>query len=317
MYICDCHCDTLSKLLNGDGELYQNSYHLDFKRIIANGGGLQFCAAYVPSEYRYTGGLKYALKLIDMYNRNMDWMRQNSIDVLPILCKKDALMAKQHNMASLLAIEEGGALEGSLEMLRILHTLGVRCITLTWSNRNDIACGINEASTGGGLTLFGRQVVREMNRLGMLIDVSHIAPQGFWHVLEESKQPIIATHSNAKSLCSAERNLDDAQIKAIGSNKGMIGIAFASQFIEDAPKPAYIEGIYRHIDYMLNLIGNDDCIGFGSDFDGIKRPPEDLQNVDAYPRLIEYLQSKNYKQSTIEKIAHGNVLRMLSEVLPD
>ncbi len=317
MYICDCHCDTLSKLFEEQTYLYENNHHLDFKRIIANGGGLQFCAAYVPSEYRYAGGMKYAAQLIDVYHRNIEWMQANKIDVLPVLTQKDAGAARNHAVASLLAIEEGGALEGSLEVLRTFYRLGVRCITLTWSNRNDIACGINEEITGGGLTLFGRQVVQEMNRLGMLVDVSHISPAGFWDVIKVSTKPIIATHSNAKSLCSAARNLEDAQIKAIAQGGGVIGIAFASQFIEDAPKPAYIEGIYRHIDHMLNLIGNDDNIGFGSDFDGIKRPPEDLQTVSGYPRLMEFLASKNYSQATLDKIAHGNVLRILQEVLPE
>lgn len=317
MYICDCHCDTLTKLYDEKLSLYDNNLHLDLKRIIANGGGLQFCAAFVPSQYRYTGGMKFASLLIDTYLNNVAAIKAQGIDLTTILTKQDAQQALRHDVSTLLAIEEGGALEGSLEVLRIFFALGVRCITLTWSNRNDIACGINEEISGGGLTNFGRETVAEMNRLGILVDVSHIAPRGFWNVIETSSKPIIATHSNAKALCSAPRNLTDDQILAIAKNNGVIGIAFASQFIEDAPKPAYIEGIYRHIDHMLNLIGNDNHIGFGSDFDGIKRPPEDVPHVGCFPQIIEYLQRKNYKDSTITKITHGNVLRILGEVLPD
>ena len=160
-----------------------------------------------------------------------------------------------HKAATLLAIEEGGAIDGSLEALRMLYELGVRAMTLTWSNRNDIADGVNEECSGGGLTTFGRQVVAEMNRLGMLVDVSHIATAGFWDVIETSTKPIIATHSNAKTLCSHPRNLNDDQIKAINANDGLIGITFAGQFLEEDYNNACIDSVYRHIDYMLNLFG--------------------------------------------------------------
>ena len=103
-------------------------------------------------------------------------------------------------------------------------------MTLTWSNRNDIADGVNEESSGGGLTVFGRQVVAEMNKLGMLVDVSHIAPAGFWDVIETSSKPIIATHSNAKALCPHPRNLDDKQILAINENDGLIGVTLPVNF---------------------------------------------------------------------------------------
>lgn len=187
-------------------------------------------------------------------------------------------------------------------------------MTLTWSNRNDIADGVNEESSGGGLTVFGRQVVAEMNKLGMLVDVSHIAPAGFWDVIETSSKPIIATHSNAKALCPHPRNLDDKQILAIKENDGLIGVTFAGQFLEHDYNDACIESIYRHIDYMLNLMGNDDHIGFGSDFDGISHPPYNLHGVQDYSAVYEYL-SKKYSASTVEKITHKNVLNLLQKVL--
>ncbi len=216
-----------------------------------------------------------------------------------------------HKAATLLAIEEGGAIDGSLEALRMLYELGVRAMTLTWSNRNDIADGVNEECSGGGLTTIGRQEVAEMNRLGMLVDVSHIATAGFWDVIETSTKPIIATHSNAKTLCSHPRNLNDDQIKAINANDGLIGITFAGQFLEEDYNNACIDSVYRHIDYMLNLLGNDDHVGFGSDFVGISHPPYNIHGVQDYKPLVEYQQSKNYSASTSEKITHKNVLNML------
>lgn len=315
MFICDCHCDTLTELYNKNASLYKNEQHFDIKRQIALGGGLQFCAIYVPTEvFRYQGGLRYTLCLLDKYNQEIKKLHENGIDVLQVRTAEDAGNVLKHKAATLLAIEEGGAIDGSLEALRCLYELGVRAMTLTWSNRNDIADGINEEATGSGLTLFGKQVVAEMNRLGMLVDVSHISTAGFWSVIETSTKPIIATHSNAKSLCHHPRNLNDEQIKALAQNGGLAGITFAGQFLEEDWRNACIESVYKHIDYMLNLIGNDDHIGFGSDFDGISHPPYNIQGVQDYKPLIEYL-SKYYSDETINKITHQNVINLLQKVL--
>lgn len=315
MFICDCHCDTLTELYNKNASLYENEQHFDIKRQIALGGGLQFCAIYVPTEvFRYQGGLRYTLCLLDKYNQEIKKLHENGIDVLQVRTAEDAGNVLKHKAATLLAIEEGGAIDGSLEALRCLYELGVRAMTLTWSNRNDIADGINEEATGSGLTLFGKQVVAEMNRLGMLVDVSHISTAGFWSVIETSTKPIIATHSNAKSLCAHPRNLNDEQIKALAQNGGLAGITFAGQFLEEDWRKACIESVYKHIDYMLNLIGNDDHIGFGSDFDGISHPPYNIQGVQDYKPLIEYL-SKYYSDETINKITHQNVINLLQKVL--
>lgn len=315
MFICDCHCDTLTELYKKGTSLYANDQHFDIQRQIALGGGLQFCAIFVPThEFRYYGGLRYTMQLLDKYLQEVKKLHADGIDVLQVLTKEDAADVLNHKAATLLAIEEGGAIDGSLEALRCLHALGVRAMTLTWSNRNDIADGVNEESSGGGLTVFGRQVVAEMNKLGMLVDVSHIAPAGFWDVIETSSKPIIATHSNAKALCPHPRNLDDKQILAINENDGLIGVTFAGQFLEHDYNDACIESIYRHIDYMLNLMGNDDHIGFGSDFDGISHPPYNLHGVQDYSAVYEYL-SKKYSASTVEKITHKNVLNLLQKVL--
>ena len=312
MFICDCHCDTLTELYNKNASLYENEQHFDIKRQIALGGGLQFCAIYVPTEvFRYQGGLRYTLCLLDKYNQEIKKLHENGIDVLQVRTAEDAGNVLKHKAATLLAIEEGGAIDGSL---RCLYELGVRAMTLTWSNRNDIADGINEEATGSGLTLFGKQVVAEMNRLGMLVDVSHISTAGFWSVIETSTKPIIATHSNAKSLCAHPRNLNDEQIKALAQNGGLAGITFAGQFLEEDWRNACIESVYKHIDYMLNLIGNDDHISFGSDFDGISHPPYNIQGVQDYKPLIEYL-SKYYSDETINKITHQNVINLLQKVL--
>lgn len=316
MFICDCHCDTLTELYKKGTALYENEQHLDIKRMIANGGGLQFCAIFVPThEFRYYGGLRYTLCLLDKYKRELAAMKTAGVDLHQVLNRADVNEVLNHKASTLLAIEEGGAIDGSLEALRMLYELGVRAMTLTWSNRNDIADGINEEGTGGGLTVFGRQVVAEMNRIGMLVDVSHISTKGFWDVIDTSNKPIIATHSNAKSLCPHPRNLNDDQIKAIAKNDGLIGITFAGQFLEEDYNDACIDSVYRHIDYMLNLLGNDEHVGFGSDFDGISHPPYNIKGVQDYVPIVEYLRQKNYSDETIAKITHKNVLALLNKVL--
>ena len=308
MFICDCHCDTLTELYNKNASLYENEQHFDIKRQIALGGGLQFCAIYVPTEvFRYQGGLRYTLCLLDKYNQEIKKLHENGIDVLQVRTAEDAGNVLKHKAATLLAIEEGGAMDAWLSCLQ-------EGKALTLAVANDIADGINEEATGSGLTLFGKQVVSEMNRLGMLVDVSHISTAGFWSVIETSTKPIIATHSNAKSLCSHPRNLNDEQIKALAQNGGLAGITFAGQFLEEDWRNACIESVYKHIDYMLNLIGNDDHIGFGSDFDGISHPPYNIQGVQDYKPLIEYL-SKYYSNETINKITHQNVINLLQKVL--
>lgn len=315
MFICDCHCDTLTELYKKNADLYSNNQHFDIKRQIALGGGLQFCAIFVPTpEFRYYGGLRYTLQLLDKYLQECKKLQDAGVDVLHVRTKADAADVLNHQAATLLAIEEGGAIDGSLETLRCLYELGVRAMTLTWSNRNDIADGVNEEGSGGGLTVFGRKVVAEMNKLGMLVDVSHIAPAGFWDVIEASAKPIIATHSNAKGLCPHPRNLDDKQILAINENGGLIGVTFAGQFLEEDYNKACIESVYRHIDYLLNLMGNDEHIGFGSDFDGISHPPYNINGVQDYKPLVDFLATK-YSDATIAKITHQNVLNLLQKVL--
>ena len=199
-------------------------------------------------------------------------------------------------------------------MLRVYYELGVRCMTLVWSNRNDIADGVNEECSKSGLTQFGRQVVAEMNRLGMAVDVSHISTYGFWDVLEHSTKPIIATHSCAYSLCDHPRNLRDDQLKALVKTGGFVGINFAGQFLEKDWNDACIESVYRHLAYMMDVMGCDDYLGFGSDFDGISHPPYNLRGVQDFVPLFDLL-SKKFSDETIRKLAYKNGIAYLKKVL--
>ncbi|MCH4157334.1 MAG: dipeptidase [Acidaminococcaceae bacterium] len=315
MFICDTHCDTISELYKNEVDFFANKQHIDVERILKNGGGLQFCALFIPTEqFRYHGGIRYTLTLLDKYKTELKKLAARGVDVHPILTKADATAALQHKFNPLLAIEEGGALGGSLAALRMYYELGVRALTLVWSNRNDIADGVNEDCTKGGLTTFGRQVVAEMNRLGMAVDVSHMSTYGFWDTLATSSKPIIATHSNAYSLCDQPRNLNDEQIKALGKNNGFIGINFYADFLEKDYHQASSESIYKHLAYMLDLLGDDDHVGFGTDFDGIDHTPVDIQGVQDLVPLVELL-TKKFGDQTVAKITHQNCLNYLQRVL--
>jgi membrane dipeptidase len=219
---------------------------------------------------------------------------------------------KSGKKAALLSIEGGHVLEGSISVLRLFYRLGVRCVTLTWNGRNEVADGVAERGTGGGLTEFGKKVVREMNRLGMLIDVSHLSEAGIRDVLSISEAPVIASHSNCYSICNHPRNLTDEQIVAIARKEGLIGINFYPEFLGKGE--ISLDTVIEHIEHVTSLVGVD-YLGLGSDFDGIDKTPAGLEDVGKLPKLTERLLKRSYKEEDIRKILGKNFLRVLKRVL--
>jgi membrane dipeptidase len=209
-------------------------------------------------------------------------------------------------------VEGGDILEGEIVNLQILYRLGVRAMTLTWNHRNEIADGVLENISKGGLSVFGHEVIREMNQLGMLIDVSHISEEGFYDVIEASSKPIAATHSNAWSVRPHPRNLKDEQITLLADKGGVIGINFYPVFLSD--RKAGLYDIIRHIEHIAGLAGID-VIGFGSDFDGIEETPEEVNGPQAFEKIINALLKLNYKEEDVLKIAYKNYTRLLRDVL--
>ena len=205
-------------------------------------------------------------------------------------------------------------MDGDLGVLRILYRLGIRLITLTWNQRNQIADGAGEARTGGGLTEFGVKVVAEMNHLGMLIDVSHLSEAGFWDVIKKSKEPIVASHSNCYSLCPHLRNLKDEQIKALADKGGVIGVTFVPDFLIKENRKSTVEDVVRHIDYLVEKAGIDH-VGLGSDFDGTVELPIGLKGADEIPNITKELLNQGYKEDDIKKILGGNFLRVFKDVV--
>jgi len=307
--IVDGHCDTIVKLLRDGEELLENQKHLDLRRLSEFGTSVQFFAIWLEPAF-YPISLRQTIKSIDYYysqlEQNKDIIRHSNGYQEILKNKADG------KMSGLLSLEGGEALEGDISSLRMLYRLGVRGMTLTWNHRNALGDGVTEGDTGGGLTSFGKDVVREMNRLGMVVDISHLSENGFWDVERTAEMPYIASHSNAKGICSCPRNLTDEQIRVIAGRGGVIGINLYPPFIADK-ETVDIEDVMRHIDYIINLAG-DDCIGLGCDFDGIDKTPVDLQDISQLKKLLERIEME-YGKETADKIAEKNFLRILKKIL--
>jgi membrane dipeptidase len=224
---------------------------------------------------------------------------------------------RQGVLAAILHFEGAENLGPDPGALEELYGVGLRSLGLVWSRPNAYARGVpfrfpSSPDTGPGLTDAGRDLVRKCNRLGVLIDLSHINEKGFWEVSELSEAPLVATHSNAHTLCPASRNLTDAQLDAIRDSGGMVGVNFAVAFLredggesEDTP----LEAVVRHVDYLVERVGID-RVGFGSDFDGAKVPKQ-LRDAAGLPNLLVALREDGYDVASLEKLAHGNWVRVL------
>jgi membrane dipeptidase len=220
-------------------------------------------------------------------------------------------------LAAILHFEGAENLGPDPGALESYYEAGLRSLGIVWSRPNAYASGVpfrfpSSPDTGPGLTDAGRELVRECNRLGVLVDVSHINEKGFWDVAELSEAPLVATHSNAHALCPASRNLTDRQLDAIRDSDGMVGVNFAVAFLredggesEDTP----LETLVRHIDYLVERVGIDG-VGFGSDFDGAK-VPSGIGDVSGLPNLLAPLREDGYDETSLEKLAHGNWIRVL------
>lgn len=311
MLIFDAHIDTLGRLLACNQSLASNQGHVDLAKLRQNKGGAQFFAAFVAPKNYHGKALHSTLEMIDLF---WQWMDTHPHDLAFAGSGGGALEIQQSGrLACLLAIEGGEALEGQLSNLRMFYRLGVRLLTLTWNHRNDLASGQKEGPSGGGLGLFGQAVVAEMNTLGMLVDVSHLNEPGFWDVLRLSKSPVIASHSNAKALCDHSRNLTDEQIRALADRGGVIGVNFYPGFLAK-DRPATIDDVVEQIMHLVKA-GGVECVGLGSDFDGIDRTPLGLEHYGKTSDLAELLVTRGLRTDHVEQIMGGNLMRLCGTVL--
>jgi len=185
-------------------------------------------------------------------------------------------------------------------------------VGLVHSLRNQLADGVADRRTGGGLSELGVQAIEELDRLGMIIDVSHLNDDGFWDVLEQTKNPIIASHSNSRTVCNHPRNMTDEMITALAENGGVMGMNFAPSFVHKTD--ATLEAVIDHIDHIVDLVGPDH-VGLGSDYDGIPSTPRGLEDVTKMPDITRELVKREYSREDIQKILGGNHLRLFKKVI--
>lgn len=312
-FIVDGHCDSLIHFVDGKRTLHDplEGGHWDTQRAMRAGISLQFLAAFIETDYKPAKATWRGLQLIEGAHR---FIVDHQEEVLLVLGKQDLHRIPDQNRVGILLSVEGGEILGQdLFMLDIIYKLGVRALGLTWNQRNAMADGVGEINSQRRLTNFGQEVVRRMNTLGMLIDVSHLNEAGFWHVLELSSAPIAATHSCAKTLCSHPRNLTDQQLRALAEHKGVIGVNFYPQFLRETGRTTR-EDVVRHICHIAEVAGVE-TVGLGSDFDGIDEAPTGLEHVGDYTKLLDDLIKVGFSNQEIEQISSRNFMRVLSDVL--
>lgn len=303
-FLVDCHCDTITKLMDEQKELFENDCHVDIKKLKSFDCCVQFFAIWLQSKY-YSNALNQTLKYIDFYNNQIS---KYSEHITKVQTFNDIIKNQNENkISAVLTIEGGEALEGKLSTLDYLYSLGVRALTLTWNNDNLLAGG---ASGNNGLTEFGYKVVERMHSLGMIVDVSHLSEKSFWDFDRVNKLPFMASHSNVKSLCNHKRNLSDEQIKAIAKKDGVIGINLYNNFLSNTVST--VDDVINHIDYIIKLVGSD-YVGFGCDFDGMKDTPKNINNISDLNIIIDKLLSK-YGDEVTEKILNKNFMRLIKAV---
>ena len=336
--LIDTHNDVTSFTVEGfDLGTAGSKYHTDLTRLKAGGMGAVFFAAYVGPEYAASRTSAFrALQMIDTIRT--DIASSHTDDFVLAQSAADIEAARKHGrIAALIGVEGGHAIEDSLRLLRDFYALGVRYMTLTHSNTNNWADSSgdmdkSEVKHHNGLTGFGKEVVAEMNRLGMIVDVSHVSDKTFRDALETSRAPIFASHSSCRAICNVARNMTDEMIVSMAKKGGVIQINFSSAFLsqksadadrlaeaaksgKDMPAlpPAGLEDAVAHIRHVVKIAGIE-AVGIGSDFDGVKSVPTGLEDVSKFPNLTRALLEEGYSASDIRKIYGGNTLRVMRAV---
>ena len=311
MNFIDFHADTATLILEQNQELKKNSLKIDIEKLQKGEGLAQFFAMYIDAK-KVESSYDYCIKMLSKFKHELE---KNKEDIALCRTYDDLVKAqKEHKIGAFLSIEEGEALEGSLDKLRFFKEQGISAITLTWNYENALAYPNFEwTHQHKGLKAKGIEVVEEMNHLKMLIDVSHLSDGGVEDVLRHSKQPFIATHSNTRAITNHPRNLSDEMLKKLANVGGLTGINFYNNFLNPTLEVAYIEDMVRHIKQIKKIAGVE-VIGLGSDFDGIPNEVE-MEDASQMGKLADALLHNGFSSNEVEKIFFKNGLRILKEVL--
>lgn len=322
MKYIDLHCDTLSQAyLNGEKDIYKlEKTSLDIFRLKNSNSMAQFFAIYLLPDDEKNGVSddEYILSLISIFDNTL----KKHSDIVSKACSINDILEneRENKISAILTIEDGRSIEGKLENIKKYFDLGVRLISLTWNNENCFGSpNSNDINVmKKGLTYFGKEAIRYMNDIGMIIDVSHLSDGGFYDVADLSKKPFVASHSNCRGITGHSRNLTDDMIKIISNKGGVIGLNFCPEFLDSRDlikdhKESKIDFMLKHIEHMVN-VGGEECICLGTDFDGIHGKLE-IDSVSKIPLLFEKMNAYGFKCNFIEKFSYKNAYRVIKDII--
>ena len=328
MKVWDLHCDTLSELRRAEkngtpASFAHNDLHIDLEKLQAGDYMLQCLAAFVNLADPTPGAdpLVTALEEIDVFKRIMAKYPDR---IAPVYTAADIRKnAEAGTISGLLTVEEGGCCKGSLGVLRRMYELGVRMMTLTWNHDNELAApqanpgGPLAAQTQRGLTETGFAFLAEMERLHMIVDVSHLSDRGFWDIVEHGTRPFAASHSNCRALAPHCRNLTDEMIRALANKGGLVGLNYCSGFLDNQPEEKLCRSttalMAKHAAHFKQ-VGGIEIIGLGSDFDGIGGKLE-MDDCSKLPLLADALRREGFTEDEVEAIFYRNARRFFEENL--
>lgn len=301
MNLFDLHCDTLTACLERGESLYENAGQLSLRRGAAYAPWLQCFAVWIPDDLRGASAFARFSAAADLLTQTVktypDRIRQ-------CFCREDFEKAEQAGQCgAILTIEGGAALGGRLENLELAFRRGVRVMTLTWNGRCELGdgCGVRHA---GGLTAFGKEVVRRMQTLGMVPDLSHASDALFWDTASATDGLLIATHSDARRICGHPRNLTDEAFLEIRRRNGLAGLNFCPAFLREDASRACAEDLLRHAEHFLSL-GGENTLSMGSDFDGTDLP-DGIRGIESMEDLAEMFLRHGYSEALVRKIFYEN-----------
>lgn len=313
--LIDLHNDILEVMIDEPsyhlGTLH-TTHHTDIPRLQRGGVDVQFFSIWVsPTQYSDTFYYDQSKIMINLLNSEIA-LNQNSIGLAKT--PEETIQLNNNNkIAAVIGVEGGHSIENSIEKLGDLYDEGMRYMTITWNNSTSWAVSAQDSrSTTVGLSDFGKSVIRAMDSLGIIIDVSHTGIKTIQDILQTSTNPIIASHSGVRALRNHYRNLYDSQIIDIANRGGVIGVVFYPPFLVNSGS-ANIDSVIKHIDYIKNLVGID-YVAIGSDFDGIEVTPVGLEDVSKFPALTMRLLERGYTKEDVEKILGGNFMRVFEQV---
>lgn len=307
MKIADLHCDTISCLTDRGGSLFHNQYQYDLERAQAAQIGLQFFALFtMPADSNIA--LRSIMKQAEIYLQEMEKYGDRCYH---LTSSQDLEKEKNINrVACILHLEGAECLGNDIEILQLLYRLGLRSMGLTWNHRNLLADGGGEGEHAGGLSRKGREVINQMEKMRIILDLSHISEPSYYDALDLYPLPVMVTHANARSLCPHWRNLSNGQLRALAQHGGVVGITQVADFVKEGH--ANVDDMIDHIAYISDLIGVEH-VALGSDFDGADNVV--IQHVGEYAQLPQLLIQRGFSEYESELICGKNAIGVIKSVL--